>query len=171
MSDIVIKSTPKAEMKVSIKVDSGSLPNGGAPGDVLTKTESGTEWQKPTGGEGTVKTVNGIGPDENGNVELPAVEIPEVDLSGVVKSVNGTAPDENGNVAIEIPTPDISGMVKSVNGVMPDENGNVTIEVSSDISIDDSEVLDILIELDALPAVTDADGAIYTDENGSILMM
>lgn len=172
MSDIVIKTAPKAEMKVSIKVDSSSLPNGGAPGDVLTKTESGAEWQKPTGGgEGTVKTVNGIGPDENGNVELPAVEIPEVDLSGVVKSVNGAAPDENGNVAIEIPTPDISGVVKSVNGAMPDENGNVTIEVSSDISIDDSEVLDMLIDLNALPAVTDADGAIYTDENGTVLMM
>lgn len=140
MSDIVIKSTPKAEMKVSIKVDGGSLPNGGAPGDVLTKTESGAEWHKPTGGEGTVKTVNGIEPDENGNVELPAVEIPEVDLSGVVKSVNGVTPDESGNVTL-------------------------------DISVEDSEVLDMLIELNALPAVTDADGAIYTDENGSILMM
>lgn len=141
MSDIVIKSTPKAEMKVSIKVDGSSLPNGGVPGDVLTKTESGAEWQKPTGGgEGTVKTVNGIGPDENGNVELPAVEIPEVDLSGVVKSVNGVTPDKSGNVTL-------------------------------DISVEDSEVLDMLIELNALPAVTDADGAIYTDENGSILMM
>lgn len=141
MSDIVIKSTPKAEMKVSIKVDGSSLPNGGTPGDVLTKTKSGAEWQKPTGGgEGTVKTVNGIGPDENGNVELPAVEIPEVDLSGVVKSVNGVTPDKSGNVTL-------------------------------DISVEDSEVLDMLIELNALPAVTDSDGAIYTDENGSILMM
>ena len=141
MSDIVIKSTPKAEMKVSIKVDGSNLPNGGAPGDVLTKTESGAEWQKPTGGgEGTVKTVNGIEPDKNGNVELPAVEIPEVDLSGVVKSVNGVTPDKSGNVTL-------------------------------DISVKDSEVLDMLIELNALPAVTDADGAIYTDENGTVLMM
>lgn len=111
MSDIVIKSTPKAEMKVSIKVDGGSLPNGGAPGDVLTKTESGAEWQKPTGGgEGTVKTVNGIGPDENGNVEL-------------------------------------------------------------DISVDDSEVLDMMVELDSFPAVMDADGKLLTDFDGSILLM
>lgn len=33
------------------------------------------------------------------------------------------------------------------------------------------EVIDMLIELDALPAVTDAEGSILTDENGAILMM
>ena len=33
------------------------------------------------------------------------------------------------------------------------------------------EVLDMLIDLNACPAVTDADGAILTDENGAILMM
>lgn len=59
------------------------------------------------------------------------------------------------------------GTVKTVNGIGPDENGNVEL----DISVEGSEVLDMLIELDALPAVTDADGAIYTDENGSILVM
>ena len=32
------------------------------------------------------------------------------------------------------------------------------------------DVLDMLIELDACPAVTDAEGAILTDENGLILM-
>lgn len=32
------------------------------------------------------------------------------------------------------------------------------------------DILDILIELNACPAVTDAEGAILTDENGSILM-
>lgn len=45
---------------------------------------------------GTVKTVNGVAPDESGNV---AIEIP----GGTVKTVNGTAPDENGNVEITIP--------------------------------------------------------------------
>ena len=83
----------------------------GETGDVMTKTDDGFVWQKPTGGgEGTVKTVNGIEPDESGNVTL-------------------------------------------------------------DISVEDSEVLDMLIDLNALPAVTDTDGAIYTDENGSILVM
>lgn len=58
----------------------------------------------PEYGVGTVKSVNGIEPDESGNVEIT---IPEsggnVDLTGVVKSVNGQNPDENGNVEIEIP--------------------------------------------------------------------
>ena len=42
-----------------------------------------------------VKTVNGIEPDDTGNV---AVEIP----AGGVQTVNGVAPDENGNVSVEI---------------------------------------------------------------------
>ena len=140
MSDVI---KPRPGMNVSIKVGGDSLPQGGDVGDVLTKTESGAEWQKPTGG---VTTVNGVGPDENGNVtvEIPEIEVPEVDLSGVVKSVNGA---------------------------VPDENGNVTIEVSSDVSIDGGEVIDMLIDLNALPAVVDSDGAIYTDESGAILMM
>lgn len=44
-------------------------------------------------GEGTVKTVNGVVPDENGNVEVPTAE-------GTVKFVNGVAPDETGNVEL-----------------------------------------------------------------------
>lgn len=45
---------------------------------------------------GTVKSVNGVAPDESGNV---AIEI----TGGTVKTVNGTAPDQNGNVEITIP--------------------------------------------------------------------
>ena len=111
MSDVI---KPRPGMNVSIKVGGDSLPQGGDVGDVLTKTESGAEWQRPTGGAAGVQTVNGI---------------------------------------------------------EPDENGNVNVEVSSDIFIDNAEVIDMLIELDALPAVTAPDGAIYTDENGAILMM
>lgn len=48
---------------------------------------------------GTVKSVNGVAPDESGNV---AIEIP----GGTVKTVNGTSPDENGNVEITIPDSD-----------------------------------------------------------------
>ena len=33
------------------------------------------------------------------------------------------------------------------------------------------ELLDMLIDLNACPAVTDAEGAILTDENGAMLMM
>lgn len=43
---------------------------------------------------GKVKTVNGVEPDENGNVVVDA---------GGIKTVNGTAPDESGNVDIAVP--------------------------------------------------------------------
>ena len=45
------------------------------------------------------------------------------------------------------------------------------IEATSVSAPESSEVVNMLAELDALPAVTDSRGAIYTDENGSILMM
>lgn len=64
---------------------------------------------------GMVKSVNGISPDTDGNIEL----------SGVVKSVNGIEPDNSGDVELRI-----TGTVKSVNGVAPDENGNVTIALT-----------------------------------------
>lgn len=41
-----------------------------------------------------IKTINGISPDSNGNVEVD---------SGGVKTVNGNNPDSNGNVEINIP--------------------------------------------------------------------
>lgn len=64
---------------------------------------------------GGVKTVNGVEPDANGNVQ---VDVPE---SGGVKTVNGKTPDANGNVEVE------TGGVKTVNGNAPDKNGNVQI--------------------------------------------
>lgn len=75
-----------------------------------------------------------------------------IDASGAVKSVNGIAPDGNGNVEIEtggvyvgsgdmpdgyniqIDPTDEANVVVTVNGIAPDENGNVEIAVS------DSEV-------------------------------
>lgn len=47
----------------------------------------------PGATDGTVKTVNGVDPDENGNVEVPTAE-------GTVKFVNGVAPDETGNAQL-----------------------------------------------------------------------
>ena len=43
---------------------------------------------------------------------------------------------------------------------------------SKSVSVPESdEIINLLEELNALPAVTDSKGTIYTDENGSILMM
>lgn len=72
---------------------------------------------------GSVKSVNNVSPDANGNISLT---IPE----GTVKTVNNTAPDANGNVTLSI----MSGTVTSVNNVSPDANGNVTLTIPSDLS-------------------------------------
>ena len=49
--------------------------------------------------KGAVKSVNGVSPDESGNV---AIEIPECK----VQTVNGIEPDESGNIQIEAITDD-----------------------------------------------------------------
>ena len=73
-ADDYIKNRPfyTDETKKVVKLDKKYLPN-----EALTG----------------VKTVNGIEPDDTGNV---AVEIP----AGGVQTVNGVAPDENGNVNV-----------------------------------------------------------------------
>lgn len=57
---------------------------------------------------GRVNTVNGVYPDEDGNVKIETA-----------KTVNGVAPDKNGNVKIDV--------VKTINGSAPDKNGNFEI--------------------------------------------
>lgn len=69
----------------------------------------------------------------------------------------------------------IRGVVRSVNGVTPDEDGNVQIEVGGaececEAATDD-EIVEALFEMGALPAITDENGAILTDENNAILMV
>lgn len=61
----------------------------------------GADWtliaRKGTDGMGSVASVNGVGPDENGNVQL---DIGGGD--GTVKSVHGELPDAEGNVQLSI---------------------------------------------------------------------
>ena len=61
--------------------------------------------------DGSIKTINGNSPDENGNVVIPSVQ-----------KVNNIEPDVNGNV-------DLGTLVKSVNDHEPDENGKITFSV------------------------------------------
>jgi hypothetical protein len=63
--------------------------------------------------DGAVRTVNGQGPDENGNVE--------VEVEGGVKTVDGVEPDEDGNIEL--------GAVREVNGHTPDEDGKIEFPV------------------------------------------
>lgn len=62
--------------------------------------------------EGSIKTVNGNGPDADGNVVVEAG----------IKTVNNVQPDETGNV-------DLGQLVKTVNSHEPDENGNIQFDV------------------------------------------
>lgn len=167
-----------------------------------------------------VKTVNGIAPDGNGNVNVeggsggvavetdptvpawaktatkPTYTASEVGLGNVdnvkqysasnpppypVTSVNG----KTGDVTIEIPQ--IEYPVTSVNG----QTGDVTIEIPEVPEIpqqmqsdwnqsdetsrdfiknkpDESDALALLAEVGFVEPVADADGSIYTDENGNI---
>ncbi len=61
-----------------------------------------------------VKTINNVGPDPQGNVNIN---------TGGVKTVNGNGPDDAGNVD--------AGTVKSVNGKKPDASGNVTVQTQT----------------------------------------
>ena len=73
--------------------------------------ELGAGSSEPPEPEGMVKSVNGVTPDESGEVTIAV---------GKVNSVNGVEPDEQGNVKINA--------VQSVNGVFPDaQTGNVAI--------------------------------------------
>ena len=105
--------------------------------------------------ENIVRSVNGITPDENGNVSITSVANAtnadnatnlggypasdyvrsvngvntdasgNVQLGNLVKSVNGVEASENGNVTIPLP------FVKTVNNTTPDSNGNVVLDLSS----------------------------------------
>lgn len=61
---------------------------------------------------GAIKTVNGNGPDADGNVVVEAG----------IKTVNNIQPDVSGNV-------DLGQLVKTVNSYEPDENGNIQFDI------------------------------------------
>lgn len=89
------------------------------------------------GGEGTVKSVNGVEPDEAGNIELV---IPK----GTVTSINGVEPNAEGAVTINV--------VKTVNGNGPDGSGNINV----------SNKLELTYFSDATLTISDAsDGKLY----------
>ena len=67
---------------------------------------------------GTVKSVNGMTPDSEGNIQI------EIETSAI-KTINGVAPDETGDIDLELMKP--SDGIKTINGVAPDINGNVEL--------------------------------------------
>ena len=135
---------------------------------------------------GTVKSINGVSPDESGNVEIALDGVKSVNgmlpdesgnveiKEGGVKSVNGEEPDEKGNVQIEY------GGVKTVNGVAPDGNGNVEIKagnssVPSDWNASENEPGHILNRpfyskvglMNILPETE----AVYSENDGAFAIM
>lgn len=161
LRDVQTGTTLKSATARTLVKSSPSHAEGGEPPEVHKPW-----WEKLLGMlRGFVRSVNGVMPDENGNVTI------EVGGEGTVKSVNGVKPDEDGNVKIDTGT---EGSVTSVNGVKPDEDGNVQIEVGSECECEaatDDEVVEALFAMGALPAITDENGAILTDENNAILMI
>ncbi len=95
-------------------------------------------------GGGTVKAVDGIAPNANGNVTL-----------GAIRSVNHNFyPDADGNIEVGIG-------VSSVNGNQPDANGNVTVPVGQVNSVNGIAPVAGNVELGNL--VTGVDGVVSQD--------
>lgn len=133
---------------------------------------------KPTSGNvdvGTVKSVNGSTPDENGNVNLPNVSgVTSVDDIGAdaqgnvplnaVKKVNNIAPDGTGNVNV--------GTVKKVNNKNPDEGGNVDVGTVKSINSTITPDAEGNIQLSAanVNAIPNAPGSVNTNNilNGAV---
>ncbi|MCP1159461.1 hypothetical protein [Bacillus infantis] len=95
----------------------------------VTPTE-GEYWtllaQRGIDGTGSVSSVGGISPDDNGNVPLVASDFGALSPSDIGINVagfneQGQVLDKNGNV--------VEGKVKSVNGVSPDVDGNISIDI------------------------------------------
>lgn len=123
-----------------------------------------------------------------GDVETPGIGRAELTCTGsdgaVLKSViYTTLTVDSLDAGEDVPDPakpwyeDImeklanAGTVKSVNGVKPDESGNVEIETGgggSSIDVDVAEALEALVETGIVEPAADENGAIYTDEDGTI---
>jgi hypothetical protein len=87
---------------------------------------------------GLVASVNGIGPDQFGDVEIGIPDIPGLEQAlanaGRVQSVNSVQPDSNGNVLINIAdipnlSAELSSKIATINGIGPDPSGNVTLDI------------------------------------------
>lgn len=97
----------------------------------------------PSGG-GDVSSVDGIGPDANGNVQLNAV-----------KSVDGNTPDANGEVMLNALTTSDLGAADGVCEL--DSNGDVANDVP---------ISKVYASTANKVVVTGADGTLTTDTNG-----
>lgn len=73
-------ATQAAASAASAAASAAIFPKGGTEGQVLTKTDTGTAWSDPPGGD--VQSVNNVTPDTNGNVTLTAANVP-ITASGI----------------------------------------------------------------------------------------
>lgn len=73
-------ATQAAASAASAAASAAIFPTGGDAGQVLTKTDTGTAWSDPPGGD--VQSVNNVTPDTNGNVTLTAANVP-ITASGI----------------------------------------------------------------------------------------
>ena len=126
----------------------------------------------------TVKSVNSVKPDSNGNVTIEA---------GKVKTVNSVQPDENGNVALDIVS-DITLSGKNLNiesttgntktlvlpfsdvkteiNNVPDSEGNVVLSITKSASVNSPINGNVTTEAGKVKTVN----GIQPDENGNIAL-
>ena len=87
---------------------------------------------------GTVKSVNGMEPDANGNVQL------ELE-TGAVKSVNGAEPDANGNVQLEAASLPASILTIPIPSDADNHILSLLVDICEDGEFPDDEVTHILM--------------------------
>lgn len=99
------------------------------------------------GGSGgdAVKSVNGVGPDETGDVKLTLTK-------GTVTSVNGVEPDNAGAVKINV--------VKTINGAGPDADGNINVAAGGG-------AMEFVYHSDPVLTITDASNNKFYVLNGT----
>lgn len=117
--------TSSTDMHVSLIAPQNNAVVNNPPSDdcPVTNAIATVGWVRKNAGG--VKSVNGITPDANGNIEIETGD-------GTVKSVNGNTPDANGNVFIQVG----DGTVKSVDNVLPDSNGNVDLGALTSMDVE-----------------------------------
>jgi hypothetical protein len=89
----------------------------GNNGKLSTRSKNGTSFGQWNTLTDNIRSINGIKPDESGNIAL--------DLTGNIKSVNGIKPDKTGDIQLGAGS---ANSIKSVNTTLkPDKAGNVDV--------------------------------------------
>ena len=151
---------------------------------IILKHDTEANWLKAT----NFKPIAGevIIYDVDENYSYPRIKIGDGNTLINELPFAATRPDWNAVEGEEGYIGNKPNVVKSVNGVVPDESGNVqtpqsdwdeTNETSPAFiknkpeAATDEEIIDMMLSIDMMPVMQDADGSILVDSDEAILMI